>query len=458
MRTSRIDWKGLPWSGKRSTFRKGAHDDADQEYSPGLLHVAVAMTFVLINSVLNRIMIHDLGILASVVAVLVVLPYILSPAQVWIGQYSDTHPIFGYRRTPYIALGTLLALTGAALSPHAALALAHDPSVGVPLALLLFGMWGVGYNLAVVAYLSLASDMSTEQQRSRTVAIMWFMMITSVIVTAVVVGRALEPYSEERLFTVFLETAGVALVLALAGLIGLEPRREPIVAQQSRAGQMAAIRAVLDNPQARIFFVYLIMMLAAILGQDVLLEPFGAQAFGMNVKETTQLTAMWGGATLAALLLYGALLSRWISKKRGAMIGGSIAATGFLLIALSGMTAMEAMFFPGIVLLGFGTGIATTTNLALMLDMTTAEQVGLFIGAWGVADAIARGVGTLLGGVMRDVIAHMSGSAVSGYVSVFLIEALLLGISLVLLQRIDVTAFRSRQPSLTELVAITGDA
>lgn len=424
----------------------------------GLLHVAVAMTFVLINSVLNRIMIHDLGILASVVAVLVVLPYILSPAQVWIGQYSDTHPIFGYRRTPYIALGTLLALTGAALAPHAALALAHDPSVGVPLALLLFGMWGVGYNLAVVAYLSLASDMSTEQQRSRTVAIMWFMMITSVIVTAIVVGRALEPYSEERLFTVFLETAGIALLLALAGLIGLEPRREPIAVQQSRAGQMAAIRAVLDNPQARIFFVYLIMMLAAILGQDVLLEPFGAQAFGMNVKETTQLTAMWGGATLAALLLYGALLSRWIGKKRGAMIGGSIAATGFLLIALSGMTAMEAMFFPGIVLLGFGTGIATTTNLALMLDMTTAEQVGLFIGAWGVADALARGVGTLLGGVMRDVIAHMSGSTVSGYVSVFLIEALLLGISLVLLQRIDVTAFRSRQPSLTELVAITGDA
>ncbi|MFQ3680704.1 BCD family MFS transporter [Roseiflexus sp.] len=423
----------------------------------GFLHVAIAMTFVLINSVLNRIMIHDLGILASIVAVLVVLPYILSPAQVWIGQYSDTHPIFGYRRTPYIALGTLLALTGATLAPHAALALAHDPMIGVPLALLLFGMWGVGYNLAVVAYLSLASDMSTEQQRSRTVAIMWFMMIASVIVTAIAVGRALEPYSEERLFTVFLETGSVALVLALVGLIGLEPRRTERV-KQSRAGQVAAIRAVLDNPQARIFFVYLIMMLAAILGQDILLEPFGATAFGMNVRETTQLTAMWGGATLTALLLYGAVLSRWISKKRGAMIGGSIAATGFLLIALSGMISIEALFIPGILLLGFGTGIATTTNLALMLDMTTTEQVGLFIGAWGVADALARGVGTLLGGVMRDVISHMSGSAVSGYVSVFLIEALLLGISLVLLQRIDVTAFRSRQPSLTELVAITGDA
>jgi BCD family chlorophyll transporter-like MFS transporter len=424
----------------------------------GLLHVAIAMTFVLINSVLNRIMIHDLNILASVVAVLVVLPYVLSPAQVWIGQYSDTHPLFGYRRTPYIALGTLLAISGAALAPHAALALAREPLIGVPLAVLLFGMWGVGYNLAVVAYLSLASDMSTEQQRSRTVAIMWFMMIASVIVTAIVVGRALEPYSEERLFTVFLETGGVALALAFVGLIGLEPRQRTTAVSQSRSSQMAALRAVVSNPQARIFFIYLILMLAAILGQDVLLEPFGAKAFGMNVKETTQLTAMWGGATLTALLLYGAVLSRWVSKKRGAMIGGSIAATGFLLIALSGMLAIEAIFIPGILLLGFGTGIATTTNLALMLDMTTAEQVGLFIGAWGVADAIARGVGTLLGGVMRDVIAHMSGSAVSGYVSVFLIEAMLLGISLVLLQRIDVNEFRSRQPSLTELVAIAGDA
>ncbi len=424
----------------------------------GLLHVAIAMTFVLINSVLNRIMIHDLDILASIVAVLVVLPYVLSPAQVWIGQYSDTHPLFGYRRTPYIALGTLLAISGAALAPHAALALAREPLIGVPLAILLFGMWGVGYNLAVVAYLSLASDMSTEQQRSRTVAIMWFMMIASVIVTAIVVGRALEPYSEERLFTVFLETGGVALALAFAGLIGLEPRQRTTAVSQSRSSQMAALRAVVSNPQARVFFIYLILMLAAILGQDVLLEPFGAKAFGMNVKETTQLTAMWGGATLTALLLYGAVLSRWIDKKRGAMIGGSIAATGFLLIALSGMLAFEAMFVPGILLLGFGTGVATTTNLALMLDMTTAEQVGLFIGAWGVADAAARGVGTLLGGVMRDVIAHMSGSVVSGYVSVFLIETVLLGISLVLLQRIDVNEFRSRQPSLTELVAIAGDA
>ena len=51
--------------------------------------LAIAITFVAINGVLNRIMIADLGILATVVVILVVIPYVLSPMQVWeIGRAS----------------------------------------------------------------------------------------------------------------------------------------------------------------------------------------------------------------------------------------------------------------------------------------------------------------------------------------------------------------------------------
>ncbi|MEN9933768.1 MAG: hypothetical protein RLZZ387_347 [Chloroflexota bacterium] len=425
----------------------------------GLLHIAVAISFVLINGVLNRVMIHDMGILATVVALLVVLPYLLSPAQVWIGQYSDTHPIFGYRRTPYILVGVLLCVGGMLLTPHAALLMDRSFGLGLLLGVLAFGAWGVGFNTAVVGYLALASDLSSEEQRSRTVAVMWFMMITSVIITAIVSSRALDPYSHEKLLATFNTTGLVSLALTAVGLVGLEPRvRSGAHVAQSRQSQGAALRAVLGNPQARLFFIYLILLLAAILGQDVLLEPFGAAAFGMSVRETTQLTAIWGGATLLALLAYGLLLNRWITKCAGAMLGGSLAALGLLLIAASGITGEQALFVPGIAALGFGTGIATSTNLALMLDMTTPEQVGLFIGAWGVADALARGLGTMLGGITRDIITVATGSASGGYISVFLIEALLLGVSLVLLQRINVGAFRSRQPTLTELVALSGDA
>ena len=48
----------------------------------GFVHIAVTLTFVLINGVLNRIMIHDLGIAATLVAILVVLPYVFSPVQI----------------------------------------------------------------------------------------------------------------------------------------------------------------------------------------------------------------------------------------------------------------------------------------------------------------------------------------------------------------------------------------
>jgi BCD family chlorophyll transporter-like MFS transporter len=328
---------------------------------------------------------------------------------------------------------------------------------GLLLGGLAFGMWGVGYNLAVVAYLSLASDLSDEQHRSRTIAIMWFMMIVSIIATAIITSRALDPYSPELLIAVFFKAGGIAIGLAVVGLIGLEPRGTLFTAQ-TRHSQQAAIRAVLDNPQARLFFIYLILLLAAILGQDVLLEPFGATAFNMTIKETTQLTATWGGATLVALLLHGLVLSRWLGKKTGATIGAMIATLGLVLIAMSGIFGIRAMFVPGVAALGFGTGFSTATNLALMLDMTTTEQVGLFIGAWGLADSLARGLGTLLGGVVRDIITALTNSASGGYVTVFVIEAGLLVVSLVLLQRINVTSFREHQPTLTELVALTGDA
>lgn len=422
----------------------------------GLLHVAVAVALVPITGVLNRVMIHDLGVLSSIVAALVILPYVLSPLQVWIGQYSDLHPLWGYRRTPYIAAGLLLCIGGSVLTPHAALLMARDFWPGLLLGVLAFGGWGLGFNLAVVAYLSLASDLSTERQRSRTIAIMWFMMITGVIATAILVGRSLETYSDDQLTRVFAINGLVALVIAAIGLIGLEPRyHAPTI--QTRHSQRAALSTIVANPQARLFFAYLILLLSAILGQDILLEPFGAQAFGMSVRETTQLTATWGGATLTALLLHGLLLSRWIGKKTGAALGGGIAALGFLLIAASGLFAAEALFVPGVAILGFGTGIATATNLALMLDMTTPEQVGLFIGAWGVADSIARGTGTLLGGVLRDVVAQATGNAGGGYTTVFLIEALFLGISLLMLRHINVAQFRDEQPTLTELVALTAD-
>jgi len=57
--------------------------------------------------------------------------------------------------------------------------------------------------------------------------------------------------------------------------------------------------------------------------------------------------------------------------------------------------------------------------------MTTA-RVGLYIGAWGVAEALARGVGTLTAGVLRDALGVFSGNPLTGYLGVFVVQAGLL--------------------------------
>jgi BCD family chlorophyll transporter-like MFS transporter len=425
----------------------------------GMIHVAVAMTLVPINSTLNRVMIKELTISATVVAFLASLPYLFSPIQVTIGSFSDRHPLGGFRRTPYILIGLLLCVIGVVLSPYTAFLISRNWWVGVGFGLFTFGAWGMGYNFAAVSYISLASELSGERGRGKTIAIMWFMMISGIILTAIALSQMVDPYTPAALMRAFWVVGLGALILGILGLIKLEPRvsgeTQPIVESHS---WRQLIGETFDNRQAALFFIYLIILLAAILGQDILLEPFGAEAFGMSVKDTTRITSIWGVCVLVALLVAGFLESR-VSKLTVARWGGRSALVGFVLIGLSGMFASLEVFYTGIVLLGVGTGLATVSNLSLMLDMTVAEKVGLFIGVWGMANAISRLIGTILGGAVRDVVTQLAQSPITGYVVVFGIEALMLLISLLLLRYINVSEFRRQEggSSLVERTAIASE-
>lgn len=426
----------------------------------GLVHVAVAMTLVPINSTLNRVMIKELAISATVVAILASLPYLFSPIQVAIGSFSDRHPLRGLRRSPYIALGLSLCVLGVVLSPQVAFLLSTNWWLGVGVGLLTFGAWGMGFNFASVSYLSLASELSGEKGRGKTIAIMWFMMITSIILTAIALSQMVDPYTPEALARAFWIIGIAAFILGALGLIKLEPRSsgETSLAAESYSWK-ELLGTVFENRQATLFFWYLVILLAAILGQDILLEPFGGEAFGMTVKETTRITSLWGVCVLIALIVAGVLETR-INKRTVARWGAWMALLGFILIALSGVVVNQIVFYTGIASLGIGTGLATVSNLSLMLDMTTADKVGLFIGVWGMANALSRLIGTILGGMVRDLVTQLAQTPVMGYIVVFGIEAAMLVISLILLRYIDVSAFRQRvreQPSLVERAAIASD-
>ena len=425
----------------------------------GLLHVAVAMTLVPINSTLNRVMIKELGISAALVAILASLPYLFSPIQVLIGSFADRHPLFGLRRTPYITFGLLLCVLGVVVSPIAAYQMGEGSLAGWLLGLLAFGLWGMGYNFATVSYLSLATEISGEKGRGKTISIMFFMMILAIIGTSIGLSRMLATFNTETLTRAFWTVGGVALVLGILGLLFLERRNTQLsLPADERAHFRTLLGAVTENPQAKLFFIYLAILLAALLGQDLLLEPFGAQAFDMTVEQTTRITSIWGGTFLLALLIAGMLEGR-ASKPTIARIGGIVAVLGFGLIAVSGIAVQKSVFYLGLILLGSGTGLSTTSNLSLMFDMTTARNVGLFIGAWGMSNTFSRLIGSVLGGVVRDVVAQLAQNPVMGYVVVFAVEALFIVISLLLLGRIDVRVFRTRaeEKSLIERTALANE-
>ncbi|HSG26346.1 MAG TPA: BCD family MFS transporter [Anaerolineales bacterium] len=409
----------------------------------GLIHVAVAISLVPFNSTLNRVMIKELALSTLLVAALVSLPYLFSPIQVAIGGFSDKYPIFGWKRTPYIALGLILCVAGLIAAPKTAFLIVENRWLGILLGTLVFGSWGMGYNLASVSYFSLATEISGERERSRTIAVMFFMMIVSIILTSLLLGNLLETYTAETLNRAFTMVGILAAALGAIGLFRLEPRSQTAssVPQDKTHSWKEMFTAIASNRQATRFFWYLLLLLTAILGQDILLEPYGAEAFGMSVQSTTRITAIWGTFFLISLSI-GAALEKRVQKITQARVGAWIGLVAFGLIVISGMVSTLWVFYLGVMLLGLATGLSTVSNLSLMLDMTSVGSVGLFIGAWGMASAVARLVGNMLSGAIRESFTSLLNNAVAGYSAVFIVEIILLIASLLILRGVDVNLFQ----------------
>lgn len=408
-----------------------------------LVHAAIAVAAVPADSTLNRVMKTELGLSATLVALLVSLPYLFAPIQVAIGSFADRHPIFGRRRTPYIGLGLALSVGGVFLSPTAVFAFETSRALGIGLSLLAFGFWGLGFNFATVSYFSLATELSGEKDRSQTVSTMYFVMLLCVITIGIFISRMVETYSPQIVTQAVMLTGVIALVLGLAGIIGLEPRAFKPLYREEPLPMRTVVNGLVGNKQAVLFFGYLILLLAAILGQDVILEPYGGEAFGMSVSETSRLTSIYGVCFLITLLIAG-LVEKRTNKRTVANWGSWSAIAAFVVLIGSGVITSAPLFYAGVVLLGLAIGLSTVSNHSLMLDMTTPQNVGLFIGAWGMATSLARLVGAMVSGVVVDLIAQVTANEAGPYLVAFGINILFLLVSLWLLRSVSRQQFEQQ--------------
>jgi BCD family chlorophyll transporter-like MFS transporter len=175
------------------------------------------------------------------------------------------------------------------------------------------------------------------------------------------------------------------------------------------------------------------------------------------MSETTRLEAVWGGGVFITLL-GGLALVRQFGKRANAYAGSSVAIVAFLLIVVAGVVGNVFFFQASVFLLGLGSGLMTVSNLSFMLDLTVPQNVGLYIGAWGVANFVAQSAGTVAGALLRDLAFYLTGDIRLGYITVFGLEIVGLAVSLLLFRKISVEAFqRDARLEVVDVLALARD-
>ncbi|KAB0680333.1 BCD family MFS transporter [Aureimonas leprariae] len=376
-----------------------------------LFQVSVGMATVLLTGTLNRVMIVELDIPASVVAFMVALPIVFAPVRALVGHRSDTYrSILGWRRVPFIWMGTMLQFGGLALMPFALLVLTGRGELTVPYAgeagaAVAFLLVGAGLHTTQTAGLALACDMAREDARPRVVALLYFMLLVGMLLSALVFSVVLADFSHTRLIQVVQGAALVTLLLNMVALWKQEGRNPARTApDRPRPAFHEAWEVFAASPRTRRMLLAVALGTAAFSMQDILLEPYGGQVLRLSVGATTMQTALMAAGTIAGLALAARALSAGTDPVRLAAYGALSGLPAFSFVIFSAPLESVSLFRLGAVLIGFGGGLFSVGMLSAVMDLARNSESGIALGAWGAVQATATGLAVGTGGAVRDLV------------------------------------------------------
>ena len=410
-----------------------------------LFQVTTGMALVLLVGTLNRVMIVELDVPASLVGLMLALPLVFAPFRALIGYKSDTHRCeLGWRRVPFIWKGTLWQFGGFAIMPFALLVLAGKGEadsaplwIGQAAAALSFLLVGAGVHTAQTAGLALATDLTPRESHARVVGLMYVMLLVGMMVSALLFGAALNNFTPGRLVQVIQGAALVSIVLNAVAMWKQEVRNPP----RGRSIQTAdpSFRESWDEfcrgARTRRRLVILGIGTLAFGMADVLLEPFGGQILSMSVASTTRLTALLAFGGLIGFAFASRQVGRGADPYRMAQSGAVVGLPAFALVVFAAPLDITVLFLIGNFLIGFGSALFGHGTLTATMQRAPASQVGLALGAWGAVQATAVGIAMALSGAVRDFVNALwgdgpgvwnLGATANGYYAVYGIEILLL--------------------------------
>jgi MFS transporter, BCD family, chlorophyll transporter len=419
----------------------------------GLVQAMLGAVVVLTTSTLNRVMVVELMLPALLPGLLVALHYAVQLTRPRMGYGSDV----GARRTPWIVGGLAVLASGGFLGAVAVAWMGTSRGAGLALAVFAFTLVGLGVSAAGTSLLTLLAKRVEPARRAGAAALVWTMMIVGFAVTAGTAGKFLDPYSPERLMAVSGTVSLIAVLVAALALWRLEGHARIAVAAQATQGPMtatrfrAALAEVWRERDARRFTIFVFVSMLAYSAQDLILEPFAGVIFGFTPGESTQLSGVQHGGTLAGMLL-AALAGRRVfglsfGSLRAWTVWGCVASCLALSgLALAGFGLVAPADWPlraNVFVMGVANGAFSIAAIGAMMALAghgRASREGTRMGLWGAAQAIGFAGGGLIGTAASDLARWWLGAPGPAYALVFAAEALLFIAAALLAQRIAMPA------------------
>jgi BCD family chlorophyll transporter-like MFS transporter len=390
----------------------------------GLVQMALGAIVVLTTSTLNRLMVVELVLPAVLPGALVALHYGIQISRPHWGFMSDK----GGNRTWWMIGGMAILGAGAFL---AALALTVFPLsfwAGLAISITAYAMIGLGAGAAGTSLLALLATATAERRRPMAATITWLMMIFGIAATAGIVGALLHPYSVALLLEIVAAVVGIALVVTVLAVWGIE--RRVIAVREPEAGSFReGIAEIWGDRRARNFTIFVFLSMVAYFMQELILEPFAGLVFAFTPGQSTSLSGAQNGGVFLGMLTVGiAATGLRIGMLRTWVMAGCLGSAFSLgAITMVGTAAAGALLVPAVVALGFFNGMFAVAAIGSMMALAgegRSRREGTRMGLWGAAQAVAAGFGGLMGAAMVDVL-RLSVSDVQAFGSVFLFEAAL---------------------------------
>ncbi|MDM7947310.1 MAG: BCD family MFS transporter [Oceanibaculum nanhaiense] len=413
-----------------------------------LFQVSAGCVLVLLTGTLNRVLIVELDVSVALVSAAVAIPVLVAPMRLFFGHRSDTYrSVLGWRRVPYVWLGSLLQFGGLAIMPFALLLLQSQiqgPDWAGPVAVAgAFILTGFGLHMAQTAGLALASDLVPQENRPRVVALLYFMMLAGMIAAAGIYSLLLTDFSPMRLIQVVQGTAVLVIafnVISIWKQEARDPRRTAL--DRATQGFMEALREYRSDPGVVRLLLAVGVGSAAFGMQDILLEPYGGEILGMSVGQTTLLTGLWAAGTMLGFAWAGHSLQRGAQMHRVAGRGLLIGIGAFSAVILASPLQLTGLFYAGAAAVGLGGGLFAVSTMLAAMSVSGRAQNGIVVGAWGAVQATAIGTGLLVAGLLKNTVNELAlsgtlgeamNTSAAGYLVVYQTEIVLLFVCLAII-------------------------